>query len=73
MTIDELMAKAAGKVDEIIEAKLIEAADMLRAKGGTEAEVAEFLQWHRADLAAARDEQQKELRAWLARGGEPLQ
>jgi hypothetical protein len=74
MTIEEIMAKAAAHMEALAAESTSNAIDMLYDTGFPEPEEIEaFTKWYSELLRLDKIENLKQLRAWLERGGEPLQ
>ena len=73
MTIEEALAKTTAVVDEIFAKQIDDFEDLLIRHGATDEELARELEFAERQRTEARVKLQTELRAWLERGGEPLQ
>ena len=73
MSLDQIVATAAAAFDERFEEAIDDAASMVRDHGGTEDEIEAMCERSRQMLEQGRKAELAELRAWLERGGEPLQ
>lgn len=72
-TLAQVIAIAAASFDERSEQAINDAANIVRDNGGTDDEIEAMCNLQREILAQDREAQLTELRAWLKRGGEPLQ
>lgn len=68
MTLDEALAKADRLFDPIEERTLLDAEAMIRAHGGTDEEVSDFLERQRVELARTRAEIHESVRVFHVTG-----
>jgi DNA-directed RNA polymerase sigma subunit (sigma70/sigma32) len=72
-TICATLAKAAAELDEILASSIDNTMDILVRHGATDEELARELAIAENEIETARAKALAKLRAWLQRGGEPLQ
>ena len=73
MTINEVLAKAAAELDEILANSIDNTRDILVRHGATADELARELEYAARERIASRARILAELKAWLLRDGETLQ